>query len=169
MGEFEFKAPKKEELQSEVQPFPPGVVAACVIAAIVLIVPALTGGGTPEPVPTATTKITTAEKSGPDRIVLSFLRALGSGSVQGAYTFLSPEKREQLSLDQFKVEAEAFLSDDSQAFRLMRAQITSEDIQSTTAEITVGQSSEETSWKATLRRVDGVWYLDSLSGGPLTL
>jgi hypothetical protein len=163
LGQYEYKAPQKEELQIEPQPSSPWLPVAVAIASFLVLIPGVWTAMKPDPKPIETPKLTTTQNSGPEKIALSYLRALGGGGTEAAYQLLAPETKEKLSLEEFQIRAGKFLAGD-QAFRLMRAEISSTDIGTTRAEIFVATASAKEPWKLTLIRLDGIWYIQSTRG-----
>lgn len=170
LGEHEFQAPAEPEvLQTEVEPTSPWIPVAVLVASVLLIVPAIWSKVKPAPKPTATPVIAVAETSTPDQIVLSYLRALGSGATEGAYYYLSEDVRGRIDLPTFEKAAQLYLSEDRSAYALMRAQTSSVEVSGNLATVSIEVDPETEAWRATLIKSEDSWHITALDGGPQLL
>ena len=169
LSEYEVSAPVStgsDELTVEVQPFSPWWFVGAIVAAIILITPALYNTFTKDDAPKrAQTSTTSQPIENPAAVIQGFIRSLDAKSYEGAYSYLSQDLQSKISQEQFDKKLKKDMEKYDKAWRLSRVNIRGGNLDQESLKsfrVTVGHSGP---WIWTLQKTDGKWYLHEFEGG----
>ena len=170
LSEYETSSPVSgstgsDELTVEVQPPSPWWFVAAIVAAIVLITPALYSTFTKEDVPKRAQTTNSQPIENPAAVIQGFIRSLDAKSYEGAYSYLSVDLKSQISQEDFDKKLKRDMEKYDKAWRLSRVNIRGGNIDQESLKsfrVTVGHSGP---WNWTLQKTEGKWYLHQFDGG----
>ena len=137
------------------------------LLALVFVLPSLTKSE-PKPAPTPTSTLVSHETADASVLLNSYIRSLAASNYQGAYSLLSDEVREKLTLQQYEEKMRAFFAQENNTVQFANAGITSKSSSSETRKIYSLQPPRRDlgPWECVMVRADGVWYISRIEGGP---
>lgn len=154
-----------EELHVELQPVSPWWFVTAIVAAIILVTPALYSTFTKTDAPPPRTTSATQPVENPAAVIQGFIRSLDAQSYEGAYSYLSKDLQSKVSKEDFNAKIKADMARYDKAWRLSRVNIRGGNLDQEALKsfrVTVGHSGP---WDWTLQKTDGKWYLHEFEGG----
>lgn len=155
------------ELATEQKPTDPRLYVALLVAAIVLVFPALSNPTKEEPEVVATPPSVERVTQDPKAVVLSFIRTIESSNVRSAHKYLVPSRQETVSLEELEKQIKSFIRDGDNAWVLSRVSIEEESRFNSKSKRyrLLRADREKSNWKIGVReKTDGSWVVDTISG-----